>query len=550
MRGGLLLCTSAAALDQGRAFAGPAAAAFMQRKLSTPTSLRLFEEYMSEDFMPKGPKEDEDDGDEMMSYGLGGVDLSTRWEELVAGGHVAASTQLTNDDDSEGLLVRYGVRLEEEGSRLLEFAEIAPGQEDSAAALRDHALSINATLAELQSKDAGMAMECVYDGPYAIQLQLVRTLRPPRSKEMLGSNGDAEERSSCRPPPYDATKDSFLVGPLRLFGEAGEFHGEGEPRERAARVSVPRDGSKNWDVFHNISPVDPRGHFLLLPNVADECQWRDQSLTPDDCHDLTRLASTVAPKGSMAISFNSVSAGASQNHVHAHAWPNPPPPLRHRRDPTAEYDSVYAATKATALASINLPKGATVSLLKYACTCVKLSASVPEEDAGPALEELEGAISKVVDVAARKMRVPHNVVWMNGVGPSGRHIVDAYVFFRKAETVDVQPKNTQVERGTAFRMGASEMMGVFHASSREELFAVKKHRGLSCYGCVNVLSDISYEPRQHVWAEVSSALGKKKNRRLAALQRAELHKKEKKSGDGGNETGSGYQYLRTGVPYE
>ena len=82
-----------------------------------------------------------------------------------------------------------------------------------------------------------MAIKCIYDGPYAIQLQLVRTLRPARSKEMSGNNkssdkstaaDDDNERSSldsCRPPQYDSTKDSFLVGPLRLYGESGDNKG-------------------------------------------------------------------------------------------------------------------------------------------------------------------------------------------------------------------------------------------------------------------------------------------------------------------------------------
>jgi hypothetical protein len=126
-----------------------------------------------------------------------------------------------------------------------------------------------------------------YDGQYAIQLQLVRTLRPKRSNDMSNkkTGGTGASACSCQPPPYDSAKDSFLVGKLRLFGE-GEFHGEGEAREKAAQLTVPTPGGNtntSRDAFHNISPVDPRGHFLLLPDISDKKQWRDQSLNADDC---------------------------------------------------------------------------------------------------------------------------------------------------------------------------------------------------------------------------------------------------------------------------
>jgi len=521
------------------------------RKPQTLTKRHLFEEYMSEDYDPT-PGKKQNKNDDEINYGMGGVDLSKRWTELVAGGHVTATTKLNSEgENDEELRVRYGVRLEEGADqqsnhqRLLEFAEILPNEKGNVdSTLNEHVASINSTLSEMQQKSS-FAIDCIYDGPYSIQLQLVRTLRPPRSAAM--SSDSKDEKSSCEPPPYDSSKDSFLVGPLRLFGR-GEFHGEGEPRERAAQLFVPRDAadadsSSNrvpWDVFHNISPVDPRGHFLLLPDLGDENQWRDQSLNSDDCYDLTYLASTIEPLGSMVLSFNSVGAGASQNHVHAHAWLNPPPPLLYRDDPTAEYDSVYAVTKGTSLASHELAHGVSVSLVKYPCTCVKLSA-IYEEGAQPTLKEMGAALSKIVGVA-QKMEVTHNVVWTTSAAPNGEQIIDAYIFFRKAETLEVD--------GETFRLGASEMMGVFHASSKEQLISVKTYKGLSCWGTVNILSDASYEPREYVWAEVSSTLGKgKASRRLQALQKAELYKKEKTASEIDNEATSSSRYVRTGVPY-
>ncbi len=99
----------------------------------------------------------------------------------------------------------------------------------------------------------------------------MRTLRPPRSREMMRGgdpeNGAAAKPSSCLPPPYDPSGDSFLVGPLRLFGRAGEFHGDGPPRERAARLPVPMGDDeascdRYWDVYHNVSPVGTWCEFI------------------------------------------------------------------------------------------------------------------------------------------------------------------------------------------------------------------------------------------------------------------------------------------------
>jgi len=233
-------------------------------------------------------------GSNELNYGMGGQNLSNRWIELVKDGHVTATTVLKDDGSGEkGLPVKYGVRLLEERTsqqRLLEFVEdLSTHEEDenekSNNNLREHISSIIGTLTEMQQQqsssseqnaknkqhsDNGIAIQCVYDGPYAAQLQLVRTLRPARSREM---SSDANEKVACKPPQYDLSNDSFLVGPLRLFGD-GDFHGDGLPRERAARLLVARDKGKEvngksftedastpWDVFHNISPV---GMSLLL----------------------------------------------------------------------------------------------------------------------------------------------------------------------------------------------------------------------------------------------------------------------------------------------
>ena len=200
-------------------------------------------------------------------------------------------------------------------------------------------------------------------------------------------DGAAPPPSLCVPPPYDPLGDSFLVGSLRLFGPAGEFHREGPPQERAARLAVPggedsASRDRYWDVYHNVLPAgaflvrilyrrtdvgpnddckyhrsrnlrtqmntnftstplahcslslspDPRGHYLILFALDNKLGgWRDQTLLPNDCRNVTYLASTADPPGSVILSYNSVGAGASQNHIHCHAWVCPPPHCCRRR---------------------------------------------------------------------------------------------------------------------------------------------------------------------------------------------------------------------------
>ena len=412
-----------------------------------------------------------------MMMSIGAVDLSERWNELVKGGHIVATTSLKDGDSSE-LQVEYGVKFLED--KLIEFVSIV--KEIGASPHRERIQGINETLTAAQRGNAGDAVQCVYDGPYAAQLQLVRTLRPKRSTSMSSE--------ACTPPPYDPSIDSFVVGPLRLYGESGEFHGEGRPRELAARLKVDRvEGWPSyWDVFHNVSPVDPRGHYLLLPAKVNDDErhepaWREQSLSSTDCYDMMFLASTIEPKGSSVITFNSVGAGASQNHIHCHLWHNPPIPLAGR--------SCYAAFHAEAEASFAIREGLSVSLLDYPCTCIKVSSSYSEAADRPAsLQDASRALSKVVCLAQDK-ELPHNVAWTNRLG--SRDGVDAYVFFRRSEA------STRIEGG--FRGGGSEVLGLMHSNSKVQLDALAAEGVMK-----SILDDFSFKPRHEIWDEVKDTL--------------------------------------------
>lgn len=440
---------------------------------------------------------------------------------------------MSNENNEDHQNVRYGVKLSEDGE-LLEFVELLENEnyncETTKSEMTEHILSMNETLAEMQSSlwkgrqnnstsgsnNCGLAMKCIYDGPYVAQLQIVRTLRPPRSKEMSGATAASTTTTatvSCQPPKYDPS-NSFLVGPLRLFGH-GDFHGDGEPRVRMAKLSArPNEDNENdnedaherlWDIYHNISPVDPRGHFLLLPDLdRSKENWRDQSLIATDCHDMTYLASTMQPVGSLMITFNSVGAGASQNHIHCHGWVCPPPPLLQGRG-----SGYYAVEDATALSTLIMPEGTTVSLLDHPCTCIKLSVTADmAEQAGKqrrptsTLDELGKTIATIVQIA-QEIDSPYNVAWTSRNEKSSERSVlrlTSYIFVRsKAET-------TIPNTHDIFRLGASEMMGLFHCSSNAQM------ESLSPEGCMeSILRDVSKEPRGMVWDRVVLELKKNRN---------------------------------------
>lgn len=458
-------------------------------------------------------------------YGLGGCNLSAKWYELICAGEISATTVLRDESNEQasGITVKYGVRLDDEIG-LSEYVIMEDTDDDiGSSKIRERIASINSTLAEMQreqqlenkgSKQNKPVIQCIHDGDYCAQLQLIRTMRPPRSKSM---DDTSSPKVSCTPPPYE-TSNSFLVGPLRLYGH-GDFHGEGKPRLCVERLAVPYadnapEGSTDesyWDVYHNISPVDPRGHFLLLPTFQVETNWRDQSLIAKDCHDVTYLASTIYPLGSLMLSFNSVGAGASQNHIHLHAWVCPSPPLL---DSTNKKNGIhgYAVTEAKALSGqqLKLPHGTTVSLLDYPCACIKLSISIPKtSDKLPSfgVKEVGDSIATIVKLA-QLMEAPHNVAWTNEPSESeNRQNIVGFIFIRSKSLSQIPIKSSTANRNNnqvddVMRCGASEMLGLFHTSSKWQLDALVSSRG----AMARILRDVSWEPREILWKKICEEL--------------------------------------------
>jgi hypothetical protein len=427
-------------------------------------------------------------------YQIANLDLSQEWIDLVQQNQIQTRVNFSVDDDAK-VGVNYGVRLSSSSSQAPICQEFAIQEEGPAC---ERIQIINQTLSDLQNYEESSAssstVKYVVDGDFVGQLQLVRTLRPPPSPGF-------SESITCISPPYNSETDSFVTGPLRL-----------ELRPLVGTVSVDGLTTTGWDVFHNVSPVDTRGHFLLIPTLSERKQnWRGQIFTPEDCHDLVYLADSVRPFGSLLLGFNSVGAGASQNHIHCHAWPSPPLPLlmKHRQQLLSkEYDkdneikgngwNCYAVSKVKSISDfydINDGK-IECSYLKYPVFCVQLSAST--DNLGLLAKALAACLESVCEA-------PYNIGMLNRPEEDGdESYVDVFLFVRSKERSEVLP---------ALKLGISEMMGLFHAQSDSELELLvdknKKSGDKEGDGPMSkALVDVSFEDEEYLWTSIKENLMK------------------------------------------
>jgi len=506
-------------------------------------------------------------------YQIAGVDLSTLWIDLVRQNKVSVSMRLPStksttkdngddgdDDENSGSdqnnpMVECGIRMVEIGSEKIDeetsssttsdipttrwmfeeyVQQLGLGSDESS---QQNALisNINATLSRIQrqsgsnEKPTASGVESKQVGDFVAQLQLVRTLRPPPSEEFL-------EATTSNPPPYNPETDSFVTGPLKL---------ELRPLIGRLELSSTNNGCDDeddnnllttpWDVFHNISPADRRGHFLLLPSLLNkERNWRGQSFTKDDCHDMVHLTSTVEPAGSMFLGYNSVGAGASQNHIHCHSWPYPNievansdtttsisseddgPGVRNYEYAVSNVDSIYDF--------FDVDGGKVeVSYLNYPVFCVQMSSSIAN------LDLLGRSVAACLEAIGED---PHNIGFLNrgayeteeeedaendphvDEDPS-QQMVEVFIFARSKERSSVLP---------TLKLGISEMMGVFHAQSEAELntlttinTVVKDEDGSfeRKSAMEQALADVSFENEEELWESIVANLATLENKNEA-----------------------------------
>mmetsp|Transcript_15726 Transcript_15726/g.24459 ORF Transcript_15726/g.24459 Transcript_15726/m.24459 type:complete len:574 (+) Transcript_15726:161-1882(+) len=472
-------------------------------------------------------------------YDIGDVGLYKTWFKFVQDEKVVVDTTVYE----ENIPVRYGVRANSQD----QFEEFVTSiSQDSRIQQMNETLSRAATADVNTNGDDDHQNNLIFqDGPFAAQLLLIRTLRP-RPSAGLGVGSP-----SSLPPPYNAEEDSFVTGPLRLTN-----------RPRAAILNDLPILHSPWDVYHNISPVDPRGHFLLLPTLQDKQKnWRGQTLLSEDIIDLVHLTSTVQPLGSLLVSFNSVGAGASQNHIHCHAWPAPPIALETTTIPRKRGWECYAVSQTRSMIDfVDLFDGQVeVTYLNYPCFCIELSSSCAAGEDSNRFTLLGQAVSCVLDSIGD---APFNIGMVNRpssnyddddddvlVNDNLVHIsetsdndddfadakggiaeaeeddeendidVDVYIFVRSKERSSILPTS---------KLGASEMMGVFHVSSLQDLLELQGDGGQYDYPdfhdhshdhdhegdpdqvdegrMAQALREVSYEPSIELWEAIKERL--------------------------------------------
>ncbi|KAL3938127.1 MAG: hypothetical protein SGBAC_006889 [Bacillariaceae sp.] len=440
-------------------------------------------------------------------YQLASLDLSQKWLELVRNGQVEATVEVpagNNDDGNESspeemLSVKYGVKPSKEDKNKCQEFVVQLGTGEPHEKIR----VMNETLARLQSDPSRKSVQYERDGDFVAQLQLVRTLRPPPSPGFA-------EASSSEPPPYDEKTDSFVTGPLRL-----------ELRPLVGTVKVPSMVAM-YDIYHNVSPADSRGHFLLMPTLSDSFKllnWRGQKILPTDFGEMLHLASSVRPHGSLFLGFNSVGAGASQNHIHFHAWPSPPLPFLNEQKEESPIQGwkCYAASKVKSILDYYDLAGGKIEVtyLKYPLFCVQFSASK---------EHLDDLSKALVFASSALEDAPYNIGFLNrpamdddgNIVDTDDSYVDVYLFVRSKEISSVLP---------SLKLGISEAMGIFHAQTEEELEVLKgtareeavitedhhdhhdHHEEEPIQGPMQqALEDISYEARDELWGRMKTLL--------------------------------------------
>ena len=458
-------------------------------------------------------------------YQIAGMDLSTSWIDLVEKNQVSVTTQFRDDDSNEKrkTMIDYGIRMVEIASnddidketsssttsdvsttKKWMFQEYVVQQIDDGEGEGNPIVrSINSTLSRINS-----GVEFKQIGDFVTQLQLLRTLRPPPSKEFI-------ETTSSTPPPYNPITDSFVTGPLRL--ELRPLIGRLQLSSSSTSSNTNNnnnncdDDKKNnndllttpWDVYHNISPADRRGHFLIMPSLLDEeHNWRGQEFTKNDCHDMVHLTSTIEPVGSMFLGYNSVGAGASQNHIHCHAWPYPTfgsvkndgteSPESTNNNSSSIDNFSYAVTKVETIYDFyDIDGGVEVSYLIYPVFCVLISSSIHN------LDLLGRAVASCLETIGE---APHNIGFLNRLHQreedekeeeeeeeEDAEYVDVYIFARSKERSDILP---------TLKMGISEMMGVFHAQSEDELETLGKIDKEDCE-CLSIDDDDNGHSHDH-----------------------------------------------------
>ena len=235
-------------------------------------------------------------------------------------------------------------------------------------------------------------------------------------------------------------------------------------------------------------------------------------LLPDDCRNVTYLALTADLPGLVVLSYNSTRAGASQNHIHCHTWVCPPPVVvgggvsrRALRGDNGQCGFTHQPCGGYEGVPPGLPMyvhpvvGVVGHNVRRHSNPPPSSPSRPKGGGRGAVEDL-GDGPGDASTAQRGM---------DNRSPPPGYCGSAQPGVRPAEVspmpvnvhLFVRATKTARETGSAFRLGSSKMMGVFHSSLKEEM------ESLSSGGVMaGMLSDMSWEPWETAWRDVCMAL--------------------------------------------
>lgn len=204
---------------------------------------------------------------------LMGRSLTDSWLWLVRNRQIVAKTKHPNTGND----IEYGVRISKDRENVEHFAtDLATGKD-----LEDVILEKSV-------------------GPFAANFIWSRSLRP----SSFGYQS-LEDRRKRFEAPHDPETCSFDAGPLAL-----------KNRPEVARITA--QDHRIWQVYQNVSPMDERGGYLLIPDLSKPGNLRKQRLTKEDISDLTEMSFSSS---GLTIYFEGPMSGASQNHIHAKVYP-------------------------------------------------------------------------------------------------------------------------------------------------------------------------------------------------------------------------------------
>ncbi len=241
---------------------------------------------------------------------LGGVDLTARWHEIARGdvkdaegNALSISNTVTVTDDvkgSDGKVTKKG--------NIENIRQVIPNVDVGDKiefGLREDAMGEIVYYAKKVTKTG--ESEIVTDvtesnlGAYMVQYNGYRALRPANLPSKMGRQPD---RKPHQINPQTGKMDCLFscdnpTDPLSLLVRPALFE-----KEVNGRI---------WRAYHNASPFEKDGHFLLVPDINKAQQRRMQKVTREDIEDISSLCKDSRH---VMVFFNSLHAGATVNHIH------------------------------------------------------------------------------------------------------------------------------------------------------------------------------------------------------------------------------------------